>query len=122
MQISIDIISRQSHSFVIGEVAMDGLRRDGVLCDCTLIATDGSQFDVHRCVIASTSAFYRTLFMQRSNKLAPIIYNNRLPIMTRIAIDNDDNNNKKQRIITGIDRDSLQSIIQFTYTGTIEVF
>ena len=42
---------------------IDGMRKQGVLCDFKIKADDGEEFPVHRIIMAASSEYFRAMMM-----------------------------------------------------------
>lgn len=77
---------------------MDDFRRQGTFCDVVLSAEDGQEFEAHRLVLASSSAYFRAMFLT-------------------------DMKESQQKLITirGISPCSLKALIDYSYSSRIKV-
>ena len=80
-----------------GFTIMNELRKQNTLCDVTLVA-EGTEFPVHKLVVASCSPYFKAMFngaMSESNS-------------DRVNLE-------------GVQSDALRQLVEYIYTGEIEV-
>ncbi|KAK4471595.1 hypothetical protein MN116_005008 [Schistosoma mekongi] len=80
-----------------GFLALDCMRRDGKLCDITLIA-DSNRFTAHRVVLAATIPFFNGMFLSNMAE-----------------------STKSEVAIHGLDACALEAFIGYAYTGLVQI-
>ena len=77
--------------------SMDGLRRNGELCDVELVV-DQNCYRAHRVVLAASSMYFRAMFCRQMAE-----------------------SGQRRVVIQGVDADALESLIKFAYTCSLEI-
>ncbi|KAH8876755.1 Kelch-like protein 18 [Schistosoma japonicum] len=80
-----------------GFLALDCMRRDGKLCDITLIA-DANRFTAHKVVLAATIPFFNGMFLSNMAE-----------------------STKSEVAIHGLDACALEAFIGYAYTGLVQI-
>ncbi|CAH8540700.1 unnamed protein product [Schistosoma intercalatum] len=83
--------------YKIGFTALDCMRRDGKLCDVTLIA-DNNRFTAHKIVLAATIPFFNGMFLSNMAE-----------------------STKSEVTIHGVDACALEAFIGYAYTGLVQI-
>ncbi|CAH8547381.1 unnamed protein product [Schistosoma rodhaini] len=83
--------------YKIGFTALDCMRRDGKLCDVTLIA-DNNRFTAHKIVLAATIPFFNGMFLSNMAE-----------------------STKSEVTIHGLDACALEAFIGYAYTGLVQI-
>ena len=77
---------------------MDDFRQEGTFCDVILSTEDGHEFQAHRLVLASSSAYFRAMFLTDMKE-----------------------SQQKRITIRGVSSNSLRALIEYTYSSKIRV-
>lgn len=109
--ISNDLASDENTSYTENSIfthcfrELNRMRKNGTLCNCVLTTTDGAYFRVHKFVMALCSDYFQTLF-------------------TTSLVDRrcgDGQYARKFYHIPNISSASLESIINFAYSGVVQI-
>ena len=99
-------------------MVMNELRKQGVLCDVTLVA-EGVRFKVHKLVVASCSPYFRG--KQSISTPSRLITNKSLSYFS--AMFNGSMSESHQDVVNleAVQANALKQLVDYIYTGEIEV-
>uniref|UniRef100_A0A914XN82 BTB domain-containing protein n=1 Tax=Plectus sambesii TaxID=2011161 RepID=A0A914XN82_9BILA len=114
---------------------MDTLRKEGILCDCVLVATDGSEVAAHRSVLAAASPYFRALFVHRTDSHTPSVSSSGdgdggghrtvesscSRCQCRIIDDAGRSTSSRVTVITGVPAEQVAQLVDFAYTGKLRI-